>query len=239
MELELESGGDRIRGEYSAAEGGPHPCVIVVHDARGYSDHVVGVVHELVAAGYAALAVDLYSRGAPAEDITIPDLKNFVRSVADDQIVGDLQVAIDFLANARAVQGGPIGLIGYCWGGTCAYLAAAHCEGLSAAVSWYGELRTEVLNDRHPEHPMEALLARRCPMLALFAEHDAYVPLPQVDELRERHARNPGEHELEIVLYPGVHHGFAHRGREHFDAPAHDDGWRHIHRLFDRELKRA
>jgi carboxymethylenebutenolidase len=211
----------------------------VVHDARGYSDHVVGVVHELVEMGYAALAVDLYSRAAPAEDITIPDLKDFVRSVADGQIVGDLQVAIDFLAEAPAVQGGPIGLIGYCWGGTCAYLAAAHCEGLAAAVSWYGELRTEVLNDRHPEHPMDALLARRCPMVALFAEHDPYVPLPQVHELRERNARDPGEYELEMVVYPGVHHGFAHREREHFDAAAHDDGWQQIHRLFDRELKRA
>lgn len=236
MEVELDSGGDRIRGSFVAPEGGPHPGVVVLHDARGFSEHVVGVIHELAGMGHAALAVDLYSRERPAPDIALADLKHFVRGVSDDQIICDVQASIDFLADHPAVRGRPIGSIGYCWGGTCAYLAAAHCDGLAAVVSWYGELRTEILNDRHPEHPLDALLARRCPVLALFAELDPYVPPSHVDELRARSARDPGQHPLEIIVYPGVHHGFAHRGRNHFDAPAHDDGWMRIRRFFDRLL---
>ena len=233
MQVEYESGEDRIRAERVAPEGGPHPGVIVVHDARGFSEHVAGVARELAERGYVALAVDLYSRAAPAADITIPDLKTFVRSVPDRQVVGDLQAAIHFLARDPAVDGRPIGLIGYCWGGFCAFLAAGSCEGLAAAVSWYGELRLDEQNGLHPEHPIDVLRGRRCPVTALFAEHDRYVPLDHVDALRARHAEDPGEHTLEIEVYPGVHHGFAHRGREHFDAAAHDAGWQRIDALFE------
>ncbi|MBK7952239.1 MAG: dienelactone hydrolase family protein [Deltaproteobacteria bacterium] len=240
MQIELASKGDRIRGEYVVSDAGsPRPGVLVLHDGRGFSEHVVGVAHELAEQGYAALAVDLYSRGRPAPDIENADLKAFMRAVPDEQIVGDVQAAIDFLAADRAVGGLPIGLVGYCWGGACGFLAAGHCTGLAAVASWYGELRTEVLNARHPEHPMDALLARQCPVIALFAELDPYVALPHVDALRARHAAAPGDRGLEIVVYPGVGHGFAHRGRDHFDAPCHDDGWARIKKLFDRELGRA
>lgn len=239
MRVDLTSNGDRIRGEYLVPDGGLHPGVIVLHDGRGFGEHAIGVAQELAGLGYAGLAVDLYSRRQPASDIANPDLKAFMRAVPDAQIVGDIQAAIDFLAMDPAVRGRPIGLIGYCWGGACAFLASAHCRGLAAAVSWYGELRTEVLNDLHPEHPMDAVLARRCPTVALFGEHDEYVALSHVEELRARHAGAPGEQPLEIVVYPGVGHGFAHRGRDHFDAPAHDDGWKRIRRLFERALSRA
>jgi carboxymethylenebutenolidase len=82
---------------------------------------------------------------------------------------------------------------------------------------------------------MDALDDRRCPVLAMFAELDAYVSIDYVEELRKRADRNPLE--LEIVVYPGLHHGFAHRGREHFDAPAHDDGWQRIWKLFEQQLR--
>ncbi len=235
MQVEIESGGDRIRAERVVPDEGTHPGVVVIHDGRGFGEHAVGVANELAQAGYAALAVDMYSREAPGADITNPLLKAFLRGVPDRQIVGDLQAAIDFLAADPAVRGRRIGMIGYCWGGSCAFLASGRCRGLSAVVSWYGELRTEELDARHPEHPIDALDERACPVLAMFAELDAYVSITHVEELRERVVRNP--HDLEVVVYPGLHHGFAHRGRDHFDAAAHDEGWERIWKLFDRELQ--
>lgn len=242
MQIEIESGRDRIRAERVVPEatrdasGEPvtHPGVLVVHDGTGFGEHAIGVAGELAAAGYAALAVNLYSRQAPPEAPTNEELLAFLRSVPDHQIVSDLQAAIDFLAADPAVQGQPIALIGYCWGGACSFLASGHCRGLTAAVSWYGELRTEELNAMHPEHPLDAVAARKCPVLALFAELDAYVPVAYVEELRERARENPID--LDVVVYPGLHHGFAHRGREHFDAAGHDDGWARIWKFLDREL---
>ncbi len=70
----------------------------MVHDGTGFGEHAIGVAHELARAGYAALAVDLYSRGAPPAQISNPDLLAFLRSVPDHQIVADLQAAIDSLA---------------------------------------------------------------------------------------------------------------------------------------------
>ncbi len=236
MQIEIESGADRIRAERVVPDQGMHPGVVVVHDGTGFGEHAIGVAHELARAGYAALAVDLYSRGAPPAKISNPDLLAFLRSVPDHQIVADLQAAIDSLAADPAVGGRPVGMLGYCWGGAGTFLAAAHCTGLSAAASWYGELLTEELDERHPEHPTDALDNRTCPVLAMFAELDAYVSLAAVEQLRQRTTGNG--YDLEVVIYPGLQHGFAHRGREHFDPPGHDDGWRRIRQLFDRYLCR-
>jgi len=239
-EVEIDSNGARIRAVRIAPDEGDHPGVVVVHDGRGFGAHTIGVARELADAGYVALAVDLYSRGAPAEEIANAELLAFMRSVPDEQIVADLQASVDFLAADPAVAGHPIGLVGYCWGGACAFLASAHCRGIAAAASWYGELKTEELGSRHPEHPLDALAGRRCPVVALFAELDEYVLQDHVAQLRNRRESEvEGKPELEIVVYPDLHHGFAHRGREHFDQTAHDDGWQRIHRLFDRMLKRA
>lgn len=238
MRLEIASGAARLRADrFLPNTPGPHAGVIVIHDGGGYGEHAIGVAEELAAAGHAALAIDLFSRAAPPPNPTNPELLAFLRSVPDAQIVADVQVAIDFLAADPAVAGSPIGLIGYCWGGASTFLASRHCRGLAAAVSFYGELRTEALNALHPEHPVDAVAARRCPVLALFGELDAYVPMAYVDELRARAEESPLE--LDIVVYPGLHHGFAHRRRDHFDRTGHDDGWSRIRKLFARHLNRV
>ena len=235
MQIEIVSGGDRIRAERILPDAGSHPGVIVIHDGAGFGEHAIGIAKELAQAGYAALAVDLFSREAPRANLSKPELLAFLRSVPDAQIVRDIQAAIDSLASDPAVKGRPIGLIGYCWGGACAFLASGRCRGLSAAVSWYGELRTEMLNALHPEHPVDAVAERKCPVLALFGERDEYVPMAYVEELRARASRNPID--LELVIYPDLQHGFAHRGREHFDLAGHDDGWSRTWNLFDRMLQ--
>ena len=237
MQIEIESGQDRIEAVRVVPDDGIHPGVIVVHDGGGFGEHAIGVAHELADNGYAALAVNLYSRGGPSADLTNPELLAFLRSMPDQQIITDLQATIDYFAADPAVQGQPIGMIGYCWGGACTFLAASRCSGLAAAASWYGELVTEELDARHPEHPMDALDDRTCPVLAMFAELDAYVSVDNVERLRGQVERNP--HDLEIVVYPGLYHGFAHRGRDHFDVDGHDDGWRRIWALLERELRSA
>lgn len=235
MKVEIESGADLIEAVRVVPDGGVHPGVIVVHDGGGFGEHAIGVAHKLADAGYAALAVNLYSRGGPAPSLTNPELLAFLRSVPDHQIIADLQAAIDTFAADPAVNGQPIAMIGYCWGGAGTFLAAARCRGLSAAASWYGELVTEELDDRHPEHPTDALSDRACPVLALFAELDPYVLIEHVEQLRDRVDRNPNQ--LEVVVYPGLSHGFAHPGREHFDTAGHDDGWKRIWVLLDRALR--
>lgn len=239
MQIEIESGGDRIRAEWvvpsPSADETTCPGVVVIHDGAGFGEHAIGVANKLALAGYAALAVNLFSRREPKANATNEELLAFLRSVPDRQIVSDLQAAIDFLADDPSVRGRAIGMIGYCWGGACTFIASGRCRGLFAAVGWYGELKTEVLNERHPEHPLDAVADRSCPVLALFGELDPYVPSEYVDELRARASENPIE--LDVVVYPDLHHGFAHPGREHFDSAGHDDGWARVWKLFDRTLK--
>jgi len=40
---------------------GPHPGVVVIHEAYGLNDNIKGITRRLANAGYVALAVDLFS----------------------------------------------------------------------------------------------------------------------------------------------------------------------------------
>src|SRR5205823_11418023 len=80
------------------------------------------------------------------------------------------------VAAAVTAGTGKIGVVGYCWGGSLAWLAAARVPGLACAVSYYGG---NVL-----EH---ADAAPRCPMLAHFGERDTMIPVAGVRELAARY----------------------------------------------------
>ena len=86
---------------------------------------------------------------------------------------------------------GPVAVVGYCWGGSVAWLAATRLAGLARVVGYYGGQ----IVDFKDETP-------RCPVLLHFGETDAGSPLADVDAIRAAHP------ELPIHLYPDAGHGF-------------------------------
>jgi carboxymethylenebutenolidase len=107
----------------------------------------------------------------------------------------DVQAAIDAVAPF-----GPVAALGYCWGGSLAYLAAARLSGVVCAVGYYGA--------QIAGHANETLHA---PLLLHFAEHDEYIPLSDVEKIRAAHP------EIEIYLYPGTEHGFSCNDRKFYE----------------------
>jgi carboxymethylenebutenolidase len=112
-----------------------------------------------------------------------------------DETMLDVQAAID-----AAAPFGAVAALGYCWGGSLAYLAAARLRGLVCAVGYYGAQ----IAGHADETP-------KVPVLLHFAEHDEYIPLDDVEKIR--HAQP----QLEFHLYPGTEHGFSCNDRRFYE----------------------
>src|SRR5690606_17760439 len=96
----------------------------------------------------------------------------------------------------------PLGVVGYCWGGTVAHVAAAKLE-LAAAVAFYGSGVARMLD-----------LKPRCPVMYHFGASDHAIPLADVDAVWRAFP------DAAVHVYPGAGHGFACEDRPSFDADA-------------------
>lgn len=204
---------------------GAHPGVVVIHDVWGLQDHTRDLAGRLADAGFAALALNLYRRET---EVKIADPGRWIRALDDRQVIADVQAAVDLLAGHPAVGGKPVGVVGFCMGGTYAILAAAACRDLAAAVPFYG-----ILSDaqgllaplagetRKQNTPLSVAHALRCPTLAFFGEDDAFIPMADV---RAFEAKLSGEHR--VVVFPGAGHAFVNDTRPEMYRPeAARDAW--------------
>ncbi|MEE8558760.1 MAG: dienelactone hydrolase family protein [Myxococcota bacterium] len=237
MNFEFPSGPDSIRGAlYLPEQTDPRPGVVVIPDVRGLHDHYHDVARRLARDGFVALALDLYSREGPPD---LPDMETvfrFMRELPDSRVLQDIGQAIDALSKHPSVGQSRVGITGFCMGGMYTILAACTCKGLSAAVSWYGMLRVQEIDESSPEHPLEALPRLSCPLLGLFGKEDPIVPLGDVEELQREGASQ--SHEVEVVVYPGAGHAFANDTRpDAYRADAAEDAWSRalafLHRYLD------
>lgn len=238
MRVEFPSGADTLAGELVAPANQPAPGIVILHDVWGLSDLYRGVARRIAAAGFNALALDLYARGEkPGTPADMPAVMRFMNALPDRRVVADVQAAADWLRARPEVAGRKIGLTGFCMGGKYAFLAAASCRGLAAVVPWYGMLRAAALDANNPEHALDALSRAHPPILALFGAEDALIPLADVDELRRRSAERGAE--VEVVVYPGAGHAFANEARpETYREAAADDGWKRALAFFAKQLER-
>lgn len=181
-------------------QGKPRGAVVIVQEIFGVNSHIRGVTDGYAADGYLAIAPALFDRVQPGfetgykpEDITVGrGLKD--RASLDDA-VRDVAAAVE---HARA--GGKVAVVGYCWGGTVAWLAAARIAGLACAVPYYG--------GGIPEYAGEA---PRCPVLCHFGDKDTS---PAPDAARAAVAKHSS---ASAHFYPAGH-GFNCDQRGSYDA---------------------
>jgi carboxymethylenebutenolidase len=236
MIVQFPAGAQRVRGALFLPEGAAARAgVVVLPDVWGLKPHYEQIAQKLAAAGYAALALDLYTRGESPDAFGPQRIQEFIQALPDRQVRGDVQGAIDFLAAHPALRGRRLGITGFCMGGMYTFLAAVRCTGLSAAVAWYGMLRAAALDERKPEHVLDAIAELAVPTLGLFGADDALIPASDVALLRERAAR--AGRELEVVVYPGAGHAFNNDTRpEAFRPQASADAWQRLFAHFARHL---
>src|SRR5476649_97602 len=115
--------------------------VIVIQEIFGIDRHVRADVERWAKAGYEAIAPSLYDRRewSFTADHDPDGMKAGIGHAMGtplDQALGDIAAARDFLA----AHGGKVCVVGYCYGGSLAWLAAGKLEGIAAASSYYGSL---------------------------------------------------------------------------------------------------
>jgi len=183
---------------YVLPEGdGPHPAVLVCHAWRGRSPFEEERAKQLAELGYVGAAVDLYGVGRRGHD------KESCQALMGE-LVGHPEVlrsrlrrALDEVAALPGVDAGRIAVIGFCFGGLCALLAARMGLPLRGVVSFHGLLK--VGGDLLPG-PIEPRI------LVLHGQDDPMVPAEDLAAFAAEMKRVDADWELHA--YPGVMHAF-------------------------------
>jgi carboxymethylenebutenolidase len=220
--IEFQSNGGATAGYLSLPEGGRGPGVVVIQEWWGLVPHIKDVADRFAAAGFAALAPDLY-HGDVARSPDEAGKMMMALNIA--QAEKDLRGAVQYLLDHEATAGDSVGTVGFCMGGALSLYAASKNRKVGACVVFYGI---------HPkvEPDFEAL---RAPVLGLFAEKDSFVP-PEAVRALEAEVRGHGK-AIETHIYPGTDHAFFNDTRpEVYDAEAAADAWRRTIEFFREHL---
>lgn len=180
--------------------GAPKGAIVVVMEIFGINSHIRNVADGYAANGYVAVAPAFLDRVERGVELTytpedIDTAKGIIDRLKWDETLADLKAAAD-----HAATFGTVGVVGYCWGGTVAFLAATRF-GLPAS-SYYGG-RTE----QFAEEKLKA------PLIMHFGEKDAMIPMEFVARLRSL------QPDADIHVYD-ADHGFNCDQRGSYDAPS-------------------
>lgn len=181
--------------------GTAHGAVLVLQEIFGVNAHIREVTDGFAAAGYVAIAPALFDRarrgvelGYSPADVELG--RGHVLQIREEQLLRDMQACINVVKHAGAVAA-----VGYCWGGSLAYLAACELP-VRCAVSYYGTRIVQLL-DRKP----------RAPVQYHFGALDKSIPPENIERIR---AADPAG---EFHIY-NADHGFNCDHRAAFNADA-------------------
>ena len=210
--------------------GGRRGAIVVVNEIFGIHEYIKDVCRRFAREGYVALAPDYFDRaGDPAPLTDFASIRTIVATATLEQVMADTRGGVAWLMQRRYVDEEAIGITGFCWGGSVVWMAAAQVPEVKAGVAWYGRLvRPQpgswgAEEERPWPYDVGALL--HAPVLGLYAENDRGIPLASVEQMRAalQAADNPTG--SQIVVYPGVEHGFHADYRDSYNAEAAIDGW--------------
>jgi carboxymethylenebutenolidase len=196
-------------GAYRAdPAGAPKGGIVVIQEIFGVNSHIRSVCDRFAAEGYVASAPALFDRSerdfqsgySPDE---IAHARKFVANPDFDAMLRDTDAALKDLKSV-----GPLAIVGFCLGGSIAFLAATRLSGLKAAVAYYGG-RIAAFADEKP----------RCPVQMHFGEQDQSIPMADVEKIRQKRP------DCEIYTYPDAGHGFHCDERASFHSDSAAVAW--------------
>jgi len=233
------SAADRQIPAYLArpAGKGRHPAVLVVSEVFGVHEYIRDTCRRLAKAGYVAIAPDFFIRaGDPSVLADFPAIMKIVATANDAQVTGDIAAALKFLKASAFVDRRRLAVTGFCWGGNVTWEACERFADFKAGVAWYGRLvppATPSTSDPQGRHPIQMVADLKAPVLGLYAEKDTGIPLKDVDAMKAA-LKAAGKTTSDIIVYPGVQHGFHADYRPSYNKEAADGGWKRMLAHFTR-----
>jgi carboxymethylenebutenolidase len=205
-------GGGSFSGYLAVPASGSGPGLVLAQEIFGVNGTMREVADYYAEEGYVVLVPDLFWRQQPGVQLgyTPDDWQKafgFYQGFNEATGVDDLQAAITTLRARPEMQGGKVGVLGFCLGGKLAYLAACRTDA-DVAVGYYGVGIEAALDEADKI---------RCPLLLHVAELDKFCP----PEARARIVQGlQGRAGITVNVYPGVDHAFARSGGEHYHRPS-------------------
>jgi carboxymethylenebutenolidase len=192
---------------------GPFPAMVVIPNKEGVAEFTQEMTRRLAEAGYFSVAPDLYHRSPPEikDDVEAQQARR-----RDDQVITDVNAAVDFLRGREFADVGKLGIIGFCMGARVAYPMAAANPGFRAAVDFHGGGIFKAWGDGPSPFVRSAEI--RCPLQGHFGEDDKNPSLADMHKLDAEMTRLDKRHEF--YSYPGAGHAFNRKGWEGYREDA-------------------
>lgn len=184
--------------------GVPTGGLVVIQEIFGVNHHIKSVADRYAALGYLVIAPALFDRVRRGVELGydppgMSEGMGLAKQGVPANTVMDVQAAV-----AAASEGGRVGVVGYCWGGTLAYVAACRIPGVSVGVGYYGGGIASDLAEKPT-----------VPLMLHFGEKDDHISMSDVDKIKAAMPHVP------VFTYPAGH-GFNCDERGSFDQASAD-----------------
>jgi carboxymethylenebutenolidase len=195
-----------------------HTGVVILPDVRGLYHFYEELALRFAERGHAAVAIDYFGRTAGVEKRDDDfEYMPHVEQTTDEGVQADTQAAVEKLHELGVTS---IFTVGFCFGGSNSWNAAAAGHGIAGAIGFYGSPTRERGGAASTVARVELM---ECPILALQAGDDQHITAEDNQAFDD--ALTAADVEHEIVTYDGAPHSFFDRKQEEF-ADASDDAWR-------------
>ena len=208
-------------GGYRADPAGqPKGAIVVIQEIFGVNTNIRKTCDDFAAQGYVAIAPALFDRtkknfesGYSPEEVA--EARKFIANPDMAAFLRDTQAAIDEVKNI-----GPVGIVGFCLGGSIAFLAATRLNGLKAAVGYYGGMIAKYADEKP-----------KIPAMLHFGATDPSISMADVETIRNKRP------EVEIHVYDNAGHAFSNSDRPNFHAPSAEIAGRRTAAFLAKHLK--
>jgi len=218
--VSFPSNGHRTEGYLALPASGKGPGVIVIQEWWGLVPHIKELADRFAAAGYVALAPDLYH----GQTTTEPDeAGKLMMAMKMDVAAKDMSGAYDYV-KAHPACTGKVGSVGFCLGGGLS-LFVSTLKPVDACVIYYGALPGV--------QPDLSKIAG--PVLGHYAEHDGWAS-PEAAAALKQQLSDAGKR-VEFHQYAGTEHAFFNDTRpEVYNAAASKLSWDRTLAFFKKNL---
>ncbi|HEV2135408.1 MAG TPA: dienelactone hydrolase family protein [Terracidiphilus sp.] len=184
--------GQKLDAYVAQPQGEPIAGLVVVQEIFGVNAHIRSVADGYARGGFLAVAPALFDRIQPGIELgydpaDMQKAMSLVPKISAEKSVLDVAAALDYAAKTTHKK---VGVVGYCFGGTMAWLAATRLHA-AAAVGYYGGH----IANYAAENPT-------APVMLHFGKDDAHIPASAVEKVRAAHP------EVEIYWYEHAGHAF-------------------------------
>src|SRR5215469_11382719 len=166
--------GFKLSAYRAEPEGKPRGAIVVIQEIFGVNHHIKSVTDRYAAVGFTAIAPAVFDRAEKGFDVGYDqksmDAGRAARGkVTTEQLLLDTQAAIDAVKSS-----GKVAVIGYCMGGSVAFLSACRLDGIACTVGYYGGFIAQHADEKP-----------RVPCMLHFGDQDQSIPMSDVEKIKK------------------------------------------------------